>query len=109
MLKYTINWESMNKIISYIGFAKKSNNLIVGQTPIKRCLKQLYLVMVCDSASDNLKNLAKNTAIKHNCEIIITKPNLSKLANLKDIKIIGLTDENLSKAIIENKEKIKIG
>lgn len=99
----------MNKIISYIGFAKKSNNLVVGQTPIKRCNKQLYLILVCNSASDNLKNLAKNTAVKHNCEFIVTQPNLSELANLKDIKIIGLTDENLSKAIIENKEKIKIG
>lgn len=99
----------MNKIISYIGFANKSNNLIVGQTPIKRCTKQLYLILVCDSASENLKNLAKNTANKHNCEWIVTKPNLSELANLKDIKIIGLTDENLSKAIIDNKEKIKIG
>jgi len=99
----------MNKIISYIGFANKSNNLVVGQTPIKRCTKQLHLILVCNSASDNLKNLAKNTAIKHDCEVIITKPNLSELANLKDIKIIGLTDENLSKAIIENKEKINIG
>ncbi len=99
----------MNKIISYIGFAKKSNSLVVGQTPIKRCVKQLYLILVCNSASDNLKNLAKNTAIKHNCEVIITQPSLSELANLKDIKIIGLTDENLSKAIIDNKEKIKIG
>ena len=99
----------MNKIISYIGFAKKSNNLVVGQTPIKRCLKRLYLILVCNSASDNLKNLAKNISVKHNCEFIITKQNLSELANLKDIKIIGLTDENLSKAIIDNKEKIKIG
>ena len=99
----------MNKIISYIGFANKSNNLVIGQTPIKRCVKKLYLILVCNTASDNLKNLAKNTAIKHECEVIITKPNLSELANLKDIKIIGLTDENLSKAIIENKEKINIG
>lgn len=99
----------MNKIISYIGFAKKSNNVIAGQSPIKRTKKQLHLILVCNSASDNLKNLAKNTAIKHNCECIITKINLSELSNLKDIKIIGLTDENLSKAIIENKEIIKIG
>lgn len=99
----------MNKIISYIGFAKKSNNIIVGQTPIKRATKTLYLILVCNSASENLKNLAKNMAIKHNCEFIITNIKLSELTKLDDIKIIGLTDENLSKAIIENKEKIKIG
>ena len=99
----------MNKIISYIGFAVKSDSLIAGQTPLKRTKKQLYVILVCNTASENLKNLAKNTANKHNCECIITKINLSELSNLKDIKIIGLTDENLSKAIIENKEIINIG
>lgn len=99
----------MNKIISYIGFAKKSNSLITGQSALKHFKNQLHLLLVCNSASENLKNLAKNIANKHNCEVIITKINLSELSNLSDIKIIGLTDENLSKAIIDNKEKIKIG
>ena len=99
----------MNKIISYIGFARKSNNCITGQTPLKHCSKQLYLIIVCKTASDNLKNLAKNLAVKNKCEYIISNVELSTLTNLKDIKIIGLTDENLSKAIINNKEKISIG
>lgn len=99
----------MNKIISYLGFAIKSRNLIAGQTPLKLTKNKLHLVMVSDSASDNLKNLAENIANKHKCERIITKVNLEDLTNLKDIKIIGLTDENLSKAIIENKESISIG
>lgn len=99
----------MNKIISYLGFAIKSHNCISGQTPLKHCSKQLYLIIVCNTASDNLKNLAKNLAVKHKCEYIITQTELSQLTNLKDIKIIGLSDENLSKAIINNKEKISIG
>lgn len=99
----------MNKIISYIGFAIKSNNCIVGQTPIRRTTKQLYLIIVCNTGSENLKNLAKNLANKHKCEVIISNTKLDELTNLKDIKIIGLTDENLSKAIINNKEKINIG
>ena len=99
----------MNKVISYLGFARKSNNCIAGQTPLKHCGKQLYLIIVCNTASDNLKNLAKNLAVKHKCEFIISSVELSKLINLDEIKIIGLTDENLSKAIINNKEKISIG
>lgn len=98
----------MNKIISYIGFAQKSNNCIFGQTALKKTTKQLYLVIVCNSASDNLKNLAKNLSIKHNCEFIISKFELEKLTNKNDSKIIGLTEENLSKMIINNKEKISI-
>ena len=41
--------------------------------------------------------------------MIVTEPLLETLTNIKDIKIIGITDESLSKAIITNKEKINIG
>ena len=99
----------MNKIISYIGFANRSNSLIAGQTPLKRTTKKLFVILVCNSGSENLKNLAKNLAIKNNCQYIITKCNLENLTNIKDIKIIGIADENLGKAIIENKEMINIG
>ncbi|HJD06144.1 MAG TPA: hypothetical protein IAB72_04680 [Candidatus Onthoplasma faecipullorum] len=96
----------MHKIISYLGFAKKSNNLIVGQSPIKRTDKKLYLILIGKSASENLENLAKNVANKHNCEHLKLNVDISELINLKDIKIVGITDYNLAKAIIENKENI---
>ena len=99
----------MNKIISYIGFAVRSNNLIAGQTPLKRTKKQLHVILVCNSGSENLKNLAKNLAVKHGCEYIITKPSLETLTNVNNIKIVGITDENLSRGIIQNKEIINIG
>lgn len=99
----------MNKIISYLGFAQKSNNCIMGQTALKKTTKQLHLILVCKTASENLKDLAKNIALKHNCEYIISDVSLADLIKFNDVKILGLTDENLSKAIINNKEKIKIG
>jgi len=98
----------MKKIISYLGFAQKSNNCIMGQTALKKTTKQIHLIIVCNSASENLKDLAKNIANKHKCQIIISNIELENLINFKDIKIIGLTDENLSKGIINNKEKISI-
>ena len=96
----------MHKILSYLGFAKKSNNLIVGQSPIKRTDKKLYLILTSKSASENLENLAINVAVKHNCIHLKLNLDLSELINLKDIKIVGITDYNLAKAIIENKESI---
>lgn len=98
----------MNKIISYIGFAIKSKKFIAGQTPIKMAREHIDLVLVCSSASENLKNLAKNVAAKHECTYIITKPKLEDLTHMKDIKIIAITDENLAHAIINNKEIINI-
>lgn len=99
----------MNKIISYIGFAIKAKKVIVGQSHLKRTDKRLYLVLVCSSASENLIDLAKNLAFKNVCDYIITKPRLDTLTNIQDVKIIGITDENLSRAIIDNKEIINIG
>ena len=99
----------MNKIISYIGFAIRSGNYIAGQTPLRYNKKPVHLVLVCDSASDNLKNLAKNIANKNECEYIITKPKLSELTKMNDIKIFGILDESLSDAIKNNKEMIEIG
>ncbi len=99
----------MNKIISYLGFAKKSKKLLTGQTHLKYTKEKLYLIIVCSTASDNLKNLAKNLAVKNNCECIYSKIPLQELTKIEDIKIVALTDENLSNAIINNKEMITIG
>ena len=95
----------MNKIISYLGFAKKSGNVITGQTSLKICKKKLFLIMVCNTASNNLKNLEKNLGVKHNCPVIEVQEDLQNLINEKDIKILGLTHQELSKAIVENFSK----
>ena len=99
----------MNKIISYIGFAIKSKSVVVGQGQLKHFKGKLNLVLVDGKSATNLINLAKTIADKHNCQLIITKLPLEQLSNMPNIKILGITDENLSKAIILNKESINIG
>ena len=89
----------MEKIISFIGFAKKANKIVIGQSSLKRYQNKIYLIMVCNTASNNLKDLAKNLAHKHSCEYIETKIPLEDLAKLSGIKILGITDENLAKGI----------
>ncbi len=100
-----IDWEIMQKIISYIGFANKSKQLLIGQSTIKSYKKDIYLILLDESASENLLSLATNSATKHNCELIRVK-NLSHLTNISDVKIVALTNESLSKAIINYKENI---
>lgn len=97
----------MNKIISYLGFAQKSNNCTMGQTALKKSTKKFYLIMVCKTASENLVNLANNLAKKHECKVIISQIELETLLNKADIKIVGITDENLSKAIITQTKEQK--
>lgn len=92
----------MNKIISYLGFARKSNNIIIGQSTLKTNRKPIHLIIVCNTASENLKDLGRKVADKHKCEMIITSTLLSELTNLDNVKIIGITDYNLSQAIISS-------
>lgn len=94
----------MNKIKTYIGFAIKAKKLISGQSLIKHTKEKLYLILVCSTASENLVNLAENVANKNQCEVIVSKVLLESVSNIKDIKILGITDESLAKAIINNKE-----
>ena len=55
----------------------------------------------------NLKNLAKNLAQKHNCKHLVMQKELKDLiANNDDIKIIGLTDENLGNAILNRYKEL---
>ncbi len=99
----------MKKIISYIGFAIKAKKVVAGQSRLKHCKEPLTLIMVGQDATENLIHLAENIAKKHGCPLIKSKCNLEDLTHMAGIKIIALTDENLSKAIINEKEKITIG
>ncbi len=94
----------MNKINSYVGFAIKARKILVGQSQIKQNkTKQIHCILVCSSASDNLKDLAKNVAEKFGAEVIIVN-DLEQITHKDGIKIIAITDESLGKAIIQNKE-----
>ena len=99
----------MNKISSYVGFAIKSRNVLIGQSKIKQNRdKQIHCILVCSSASENLVDLAHNVANKQNCEVISVK-SLEDITHKDGIKIIAITDENLGKAIKKNKENENLG
>jgi len=99
----------MNKITSYVGFAIKAKKVLIGQSLIKSNKnKQIWCILLCSSASENLVKLAKNVASKQNCELI-TVNNLEELTHISGLKILAITDESLGKAIINNKENINLG
>lgn len=94
----------MNKISTYVGFAIKARKVLIGQSTIKsNKIKQIYCILVCASASENLVNLANNVANKFSCEVI-TINNLEEITHKQGLKIIAITDESLGMAIIKNKE-----
>ena len=96
----------MKKISSYVGFAIKSRNVLVGQSIIKQNkTKQIYCIILCSSASENTKKEAEKLAGKFHCPMLITKVKLlSELTYRENAKVMAITDKALSKAILDNSE-----
>lgn len=88
-----------NNIDKYIGFAIKSNSAIIGQDAIKKTKQKILLIILCDTASKNLIDLASRYAKTHKSPLIIVN-DLSKISHIDNCKIIALSNENLTSAIL---------
>ncbi len=95
----------MDKLNSYIGFAIKSKKCLLGQSQCKRSTKKIYLIILSNDSTENLINLGKNIATKHECKFILLNENLNKFTHVDDIKIMAITDESLSNAIVDYMDK----
>lgn len=88
-----------NKIISYLGFAQKSGNAVIGMDNILTKHRDYKLILVCNSASDRLKKeMYKFGGDKI---AVLTVEDLAGLTNRSGCKAIGIIEPNLATAIIE--------
>ncbi|MDD4839987.1 MAG: hypothetical protein PHE93_04885 [Clostridia bacterium] len=88
-----------NKIISYLGFAQKSGNAVIGMDNILKKRRAYNLILICNSASDRLKKEMSRFA--EGKITLIAVDDLAELTNRNGCKAIGITEPNLASAIIE--------
>lgn len=95
----------IEKIKGYFNISHKANYLIIGGEKLSDYNKKLYLVVYDNTAQKNtLKVIEK---LKEKNIPIISVDNLEELISIKNCKIIGLKNKNLSEIIIKlikNKE-----
>ena len=88
------------RLVSYVGFALKSNSVVFGLDNLKKSYKKVFGVLIDTFASENTKN-----QVKYFCET--RKIDLKEIKNLDEIfgtincKVVGLTNKELSKQILE--------
>ena len=92
-----------NKVLTYIGFAKKSGNLRTGVNAIST-LKNAYVLIICQSASQNTKKDATKLSVKLSCPLIQSKLSVEEITGKENCKLIAITDENLASAIMQYKD-----
>ncbi|HOJ94717.1 MAG TPA: ribosomal L7Ae/L30e/S12e/Gadd45 family protein [Fervidobacterium nodosum] len=102
-----ISESGTSKILTYLGFAAKSGKLVYGKDMIREYITdpkiQNKLIIIATDAGPRVKK-----DLKIRCEInnvkyfeILEKSTLSKATGMKEVSALGITDENLSKAIVD--------
>ncbi len=97
------------KVESYLGFAKKSRNLVEGayscESYIKK--KKVHLVILAEDLGGSSKKNIEIFCQKENIEVetIFTKEELGKILGKKEIGVLGITDKNFAKVIKDEIEK----
>ena len=105
MLSWRRNYLEANqtKIFTYIGFAKRSKNLILGVNSIKLLKRKVYLLLLCSTAVDNTKNEALSLANNFGCDILeCNRYSLAELTLKENCKLAAICDKSLAAAVIKN-------
>lgn len=97
--------ETKTKVETFIGFAMRTGKFKIGTNAVQT-LKKAYLVLVCNTASENTKKESEKLARKFNAPLLETVfKTLSELTFKENAKIMAIADKSLAKAIIDNSEK----
>ncbi len=92
----------MNKLIkTYIGFSIKSKSVVIGQDRLKETKDKISLIVYCNTASQNLKDLILRLSEKFNCKAIMLDDDLELYTSILGCKVLGITNKSLADAIIK--------
>ncbi|MDE7164436.1 MAG: hypothetical protein K2O04_03330 [Clostridiales bacterium] len=87
-----------DKFVTMIGFARRSGKIVYGLDSLKSA-KNIKLLAVSDTASDNLKRNMELIADKKEIPIVTVIQMENALGN--NVKALGLTDTNMAKAVVD--------
>ncbi|MCP5455276.1 MAG: ribosomal L7Ae/L30e/S12e/Gadd45 family protein [Thermotogae bacterium] len=96
------------KILGLLGFAFKSRNFVFGKEGIRayiRSNQRNKIVLLSSDTGDSTKEDTIKRCKSH--EVIyyifnsVTKSDISDISGKSDISILGITDENIAKGIID--------
>lgn len=97
-----------NKILSLLGLATRSRNVVSGEFATENAVRNgsAVLVLVADDASDNTKKLFSDKCSYYGVQRYVygTKEELGKAMGKETRASLAVTDEGFAKAIIKQLE-----
>ena len=98
-----------SKIHSYLGFAKKSKNLLMGYNTCVFAMnkKKIKLLIIAEDISENTGKKIEKEAKKHQvtCRVYGKSEDLSQMAGTGGRSIFGITDQNFAEVMLKEIEK----
>lgn len=96
----------MQKIVSYIGFSIKSNQIVKGLDEILKTKKKIGVILTTKNLKDNSFEKLNKHINNKNIIVLEFKPEQFEKFNLVGVKVLGITDKNLAQAIINEYNKV---
>ena len=94
-----------DKMLTYIGFAKKAGKLVAGSNACRFAMKKgrLKLLIIAEDASENTKNKMAGEAGSQGLpyKVYGYSDELSHTAGISGRMVFGITDDNFAKVITE--------
>lgn len=90
---------------TYIGFALRARKCKIGANACAT-LKKAKLIVACKSATENSIKDAEKLSARFKCPLLITKSKtLAEITHKENAKIMAITDDALSRAVLAVKEE----
>lgn len=96
-------WSMNNRVLAFLGIARKSGNLVLGYNKCEEAVKmrQLRLLFISTGASQNTKDKFYGFSERYHVPILedFTPEELGSALGLKGIAVLGVKDPNMAKKI----------
>ena len=94
---------NLEKIKTYIGFAKKMGKLSYGQTVLKDILYKNRLVFIDGGAADNTKDRFSSACNGAGVKwFLLPAGEIAEAIGKPNVRVVCVKDENLIRVILEN-------
>ena len=93
----------VNKIQSYLGFAKKIKAIVFGLDNLEKYNKNIYLILYVKQLSENSLNKLNKLVNEKKWKMgVLINQSIDELLYVDNCKVIGITNENLADAILKS-------
>ncbi len=95
----------MNNVLTLIGFARKSGNLIIGETQCELGVKTKKISLLIIASDMNHKTVERMTQLCNNegvpYKVMMSKTELSSAIGKENVGLFGISNKKFSRALIE--------